>query len=96
LNWRFNYLISTEDVLQFGEFDSLNEFSLGDSINGYSLDTTNGTRLSFTDFNLVTDFDQGGVLTASTTAIPFEFSPVSGVAVSAIWVGYNLKKKLKK
>jgi hypothetical protein len=83
--------------LQDGTFDSLNGFTLGDSNNGYSLDTSNGTKLMFIDFNLITDFDQGGTLTASPVAVPFEFSPQSGLVVfGALWVGYNLKKKLKK
>jgi hypothetical protein len=98
-NFNFNYIIVPNLIFQNGAFDTPNGFSLGNSVNGYSLDTFDGTRLSFTDFNLVSDFDQGGVLTATieTVVVPFGFSPHSSLAVfGTIWFGYNLKKKLKK
>ena len=89
-SFNFNYQISTNTVLQTGNPLDSTGFSIGNSVDGYSLDSGTGTSLSFND-NTGSGLDTatGGNL----TAVPFEFEGSAGIlTIGAIW-GINKWRK---
>ena len=85
-SFNFNYQISTNTILQTGFPGVPTGFSIGNSVNGYSLDSGNGSKLSFNDFTTAGDKSaSGGVLTA--TPVPFEFETGTGLLILGAWFG---------
>jgi hypothetical protein len=93
-SFSFNYQINNNTVLQTGTTQTpLLSLSIGNSVNGYSLDSFTGSGLSFNDFAFGLDDATGGTLTAAiATPIPFEFSPIGGLLVLGAW---GVRKRLK-
>jgi hypothetical protein len=103
-SFNFNYEISTNTIFQtggpIGSPSALTGLSIGNSVNGYSLDSfasaSNGGNLTFNDNTGGFDSATGGTLTA--TAVPFEFEGSAGIlTIGAIW-GINKwrKNRIKK
>jgi hypothetical protein len=93
--FKFNYQILTNVILQSGtQGSSLTSLSIGNSANGYSLDSFSGSGLSFNDFANGLDDASGGTLTATPVPVPFEFNPAIGLGLLGVWgVIARLRKK---
>jgi hypothetical protein len=101
--FNFNYQISNNTILQTGILGDLNGLSIGNSNDGYSLDSfqfsTLGT-LIFNDYTSGFDSGSGGTLIADPipqTSVPFEMDARLGlVALGALCICDRLKRQFVK
>jgi hypothetical protein len=93
--FNFNYDIVNNLVLQSGNSDAIDGFSIGDSVGvpgfpGYLLNTSAGSGITFgnSDFS---SSDFGGTFAA--TPVPFEVSPTSSLGIFILGAAFAIQKR---
>lgn len=92
--FNFNYDIGNNKVLQSGNSDAIDGFSIGNGdVGGYLLNTSDASGITFgnSDFS---SSDFGGTFAA--TPVPFEVSPTSSLGIFILGAAFAIQKRRKR